>query len=54
MDEIAHVLMQWEEEDKEGDLEQGLEQSAALAAVALMVIGVEESHRLCMKHRQPS
>ena len=38
MDEIAHTLIQQEEEDEEGDLEQGLQQSAALAAVALMVI----------------
>ena len=54
MDEIAHALIQQEEEDEEGDLEQGLEQSAALAAVALMVIGVEESHRLHTECRQPS
>ena len=46
MDEIAHALIQQEEEDEEGDLEQELEQSAALAAVALMVIGAEESRRL--------
>ena len=51
MDEIAHTLIQQEEEDEEGDLEQGLEQSAALAAVALMVIGVEESCRLCVECR---
>ena len=54
MDKIAHVLIQQEEEDEEGDLEQGLEQSAALAAVALMVIGVEASRRLRAEHRQPS
>ena len=54
MDEIAHELIQQEEEGEEGDLEQELEQSAALAAVALMIIGVEESPRLCAEHRQPS
>ena len=54
MDEIAHALIQQEEEDEEGDLEQGLEQSAALAAVALMVIGVEVSCRLRAERRQPS
>ena len=54
MDEIAHTLIQQEEEDEEGDLEQELEQSAALAAVALMVIGAEESRRLRVEHRQPS
>ena len=51
MDEIVHVLIQQEEE---GDLEQELEQSAALAAVALMIIGAEESPRLRAEHRQPS
>ena len=55
MDEIAHVLIQQEEEDVEGDLEQGLEQSAALAAVALMVIRAEVSCRLhAAECRQPS
>ena len=54
MDEIAHVLIQQEEEGEEGDLEQELEQSAALAAVALMVIGAEESPRLRAECRQPS
>ena len=47
MDEIAHALIQQEGEGEEGDLEQ----SAALAAVALMIIGVEE---LCAERRQPS
>ena len=54
MDEIVHALIQQEEEGEEGDLEQELEQSAALAAVALMIIGVEESPRLRAEHRQPS
>ena len=54
MDEIVHALIQQEEEDEEGDLEQELEQSAALAAVALMVIGAEESRRLRAERRQPS
>ena len=54
MDEIAHALIQQEEEDEEGDLDQGLEQSVALAAVALMVIGAEASRRLRAEHRQPS
>ena len=54
MDEIAHALIQQEGEGEEGDLEQELEQSAALAAVALMIIGVEESPRLCAERRQPS
>ena len=54
MDEIAHTLIQQEEEDEEGDLEQELEQSADLAAVALMVIGAEESRRLRAERRQPS
>ena len=54
MDEIAHALIQQEEEGEEGDLEQELEQSAALAAVALMIIGAEESPRLCAERRQPS
>ena len=51
MDEIAHTLIQQEEEDEEGDLEQELEQSAALA---LMVIGAEESRMLRAERRQPS
>ena len=54
MDEIVHALIQQEEEGEEGDLEQELEQSAALAAVALMVIGAEESPRLHAECRQPS
>jgi len=54
MDEIAYVLIQQEEEDDEDAHEQELKQSAALAAVALMVIGGEESCRLCTEHRQPS
>ena len=54
MDEIAHALIQQEEEGEEGDLEQELEQSAALAAVALMVIGAEESRMLCVECKQPS
>ena len=54
MDEIAHALIQQEEEDEEGDLEQELEQSAALAAAALMVIGAEESRMLHADRRQPS
>ena len=54
MDEIAHALIQQEEEDEEGDLEQELEQSAALAAAALMVIGAEESRMLRAERRQPS
>ena len=54
MDEIAHALIQQEEEDEEGGLEQELEQSAALAAVALMVIGAEESRGLRTERRQPS
>ena len=51
MDEIAHALIQQEEEGEEGDLEQELERSAALAAVALMVIGAEESRRLRAERR---
>ena len=54
MDENVHALIQQEEEDEEGNLEQELEQSAALVAIALIVIGVEESCRLCTEHRQPS
>ena len=54
MHEIAHASIQQEEEGEEGDLEQELEQSAALAAVALMIIGVEEPPRLCMERRHPS
>ena len=50
MDEIAYALKQQEEEDNEDALEQELEQSAA---VALMVVGAEESRRLPMEHRQP-
>ena len=53
MDEIAYALKQQEEEDNEDALEQELEQSAALAAVALMVVGAEESCRLRTEHRQP-
>ena len=52
MHEIAHALIEQEEEGEEGDLEQ--EQGAALAAVALMIIGAEESPRLCAECRQPS
>ena len=52
MDEIAYALKQQEEEDNEDALEQELEQSAALAAVALMVVGAEESHRLRTERRQ--
>ena len=52
MHEIAHASIQQEEEGEECDLEQ--EQSAALAVVALMIIGVEEPPRLCMEHRHPS
>ena len=52
MHEIAHASIQQEEEGEEGDLEQ--EQSAALAAVALMIIGVEEPPRLCTEPRHPS
>ena len=53
MDEIAYALKQQEEEDNKDALEEELKQSAALAAVALMVVGAEESCRLCMECRQP-